>query len=233
MSNLNQSIVSGGNTAKGSADTVHNNITNAFKPLETSIPQPAETGMPKFVSAIQAGQGPSGAAAQQVATSTKQPLEALPSGMSSIGSSIVSGLAAGLQAAAGAAYAAAAAIASNIKSTISSALAIGSPSKVMIELGRYVIEGFKIGMEQMARLAYLSAEDIATGVVDTMSKASSLLDPKLNLAMAGKAGGVGVPGGTVNNITMYQDITSPKPLSASEMTRETRDMLQRAKWMLP
>ncbi len=41
-------------------------------------------------------------------------------------------------------------------------------------------------------------------------------------------------GGTLNYVTnLTQNITAPKPLSASEMTREGQDLLRRSRWQLP
>lgn len=126
------------------------------------------------------------------------------------------------------------------------ALDVHSPSRVMIRLFENVMMGIYEGMDGMSGMLFREAESIADGITDRLtispSVANVLADQLRRVTEANPLGGItlapeavsaGAGGGSVYSPTLVQNITTPKPLSPSEMTREGQDLLRRSRWQLP
>lgn len=155
---------------------------------------------------------------------------------------MMAGIAAAMEENAQGLYTKANEIATNIANTMAKALQVESPSKVMKRIFGYVMDGVWIGMDDKAGYVYSKAASISTGIADkltispdtlsnigALSMTRSVGSQPYSLAMAA-GGGAGSVTYTTN---LTQNITTPKPLSASEMTREGQDMLKRSRWQLP
>ena len=143
-------------------------------------------------------------------------------------------------------YAKARSIANRIASIMAEALDVHSPSRVMVRLFENVMMGAYVGMDGMSGMLYREAESIADGITERLTippdVASTLVERMRAVTDRTPLGGVAlVPqaayagaGGTTQYVTsLTQNITTPKPLSASEMTREGQDLLRRSRWQLP
>jgi len=137
-------------------------------------------------------------------------------------------------------------IANKIASTMAAALVVKSPSRVMIKLFEYVMMGIYKGMDGMSGMLYREAESIADGIAERLtispSVASSLAEQMRAVTdttllggstLVPLAAGTGAAGSVSYSTNLIQNITTPKPLSASEMTREGQDLLHRSQWQLP
>ena len=137
-------------------------------------------------------------------------------------------------------------IANEIARIMASALDVHSPSRVMIRLFEKVMMGIYVGMDGMSGLLYREAEDIADGIAERLTVSPDVFGGLYNrlrsLTTANPLGGstlvpqlalAGAGGGLHYSTSLTQNITTPKPLSASEMTREGQDLLRRQRWQLP
>jgi len=100
-------------------------------------------------------------------------------------------------------------------------------------------------MEGMSGKLYKVADKIADNLADRLSISPDVFgdmhDRLKTMTGANVLGGGMIPqlagaggGGGVTYVTnLYQEITTPKPLSPSEMTREGQDMLRRSQYQLP
>jgi hypothetical protein len=143
-------------------------------------------------------------------------------------------------------YAKAREIANRIAAIMANAVDVHSPSRVMIRLFENVMLGIYEGMDGMSGMLYREAESIADGIADrlTISKdvANALVEqmrtitnstPLGGVALVPQMAAVGAGGGARYVTSLTQNITTPKPLSPSEMTREGQDLLRRTRWQLP
>lgn len=137
-------------------------------------------------------------------------------------------------------------IANNIASIMASALDVNSPSRVMIRLFENVMMGIYVGMDGMSGMLYREAESIADGIAERLTispdVADALVERMRAVADHTQLGGAtlvpqlayaGAGGGARYVTSLTQNITTPKPLSPSEMTREGQDLLRRSRWQLP
>lgn len=162
----------------------------------------------------------------------------------SVGKAIVDGIIAAMDGKATALYAKARQIANRVAGTMRDALAVRSPSRVMIDIYQNVMMGIYKGMEGMEGKLYRVADSISTGIADRLRidpkavtsfadrlKTLTQMDPlRVNAPVYAAAG---VPGGISYSTSLTQHITSPTPLSPSKITREAQDLLKRSKWLLP
>ena len=101
-------------------------------------------------------------------------------------------------------------------------------------------------MGDMSGLLYKKADGVADGLTDRLTLEpdmfTGIVDRLRSVTEANPLGGTtlvpqaacaGAGGGTSYVTTLTQNITTPKPLSASEMTREGQDLLRRSRWQLP
>ena len=128
-------------------------------------------------------------------------------------------------------------IASNIAKTMREELDIHSPSRVMRLIGRFVMNGLYIGMDSMKKKLYGLVESVSDTLTEKLSVSSDISSQlramtDLNQMKVIPAAGYANCGATYTT-NLVQNITTPKPLSASEITREGQDLLRRSRWQLP
>lgn len=162
----------------------------------------------------------------------------------SIGKAIMDGIIAAMDGKATALYAKARQIANRVAGTMRDALAVRSPSRVMIDIYSNVMMGVYKGMEGMEGKLYRKADSISTGIADRLR-----LAPRAVTSLAGRLktltqmnplqintpvyAAAGAPGSINYSTNLTQHITSPAPLSPSRITQEAQDLLKRSKWLLP
>ena len=162
----------------------------------------------------------------------------------SIGKAIMDGIIAAMDGKATALYAKARQIANRVAGTMRDALAVRSPSRVMIDIYSNVMMGVYKGMEGMEGKLYRKADSISTGIADRLRLApravTSLADRLKTLTQMNPLqintpvyAAAGAPGSINYSTSLTQHITSPTPLSPSRITREAQDLLKRSKWLLP
>ncbi|MFV0412765.1 MAG: tape measure protein [Oscillospiraceae bacterium] len=140
-------------------------------------------------------------------------------------------------------------IANGILARLRKAFDENSPSKATRKIFRFLMQGGGLGLEDEEPTLYKQVEGIGQNVLSrfsglTQSKATSLVAQlqagvsanQTRLAYASAApysggGAGGVLGGT--NVSLVQNITTPKALSSAEITQEGLSFAQRAKWKLP
>jgi len=135
-------------------------------------------------------------------------------------------------------------IADQIAKTIADALEVKSPSRVMIRMFENVMMGIYKGMDGMSGMLYRTADDIADNIADRLSISPDVFSnafDKLRAVTFSNPFSVTMPtpamasasgGDIICNTHLHQNLTSPKPLSPSEVTREGQDFLRRSKWKL-
>lgn len=162
----------------------------------------------------------------------------------SIGKAIMDGIIAAMDGKATALYAKARQIANRVAGTMRDALAVRSPSRVMIDIYSDVMMGVYKGMEGMEGRLYRKADSISIGIADRLR-----IDPRAVTSLAGRVktltqmnplqintpvyAAAGAPGSINYSTSLTQHITSPTPLSPSRITQEAQDLLKRSKWLLP
>ena len=98
----------------------------------------------------------------------------------------------------------------------------------------------------MSGMLYREAESIAEGISDRLTLspdvANTFVERMRAVTDSTPLGGstlvpqlayAGAGGATRYTTSLTQNITTPKPLSPSEMTREGQDLLRRSRWQLP
>nr|DAZ08869.1 MAG TPA: tail tape measure protein [Caudoviricetes sp.] len=162
----------------------------------------------------------------------------------SIGKAIMDGIITAMDGKATALYAKARQIANRVAGTMRDALAVRSPSRVMIDIYSDVMMGVYKGMEGMEGRLYRKADSISIGIADRLR-----IDPRAVTSLAGRVktltqmnplqintpvyAAAGAPGSINYSTSLTQHITSPTPLSPSRITQEAQDLLKRSKWLLP
>lgn len=186
------------------------------------------------------------AAAQNKVTETKAAMRdaVQTADFAGIGKAIMDGIIAAMDGKATALYAKARQIANRVAGTMRDALAVRSPSRVMIDIYSNVMMGVYKGMEGMEGKLYRKADSISTGIADRLR-----IDPRAVTSLAGRLktltqvdplrvntpvyAAAGAPGSINYSTNLTQHITSPTPLSPSRITQEAQDLLKRSKWLLP
>ncbi len=143
-------------------------------------------------------------------------------------------------------YAKAREIANRIAGIMAEALDVNSPSRVMIRLFENVMMGIYVGMDGMSGMLYREAESIADGITERLTISPDVANgfvermravtdhtPLGGAALVPQLTYAGAGGAVQYTTSLTQNITTPKPLSPSEMTREGQDMLRRSRWQLP
>lgn len=186
-----------------------------------------------------------GAAAAAVHSRIISALDSLPATTARIGSDMMEGIYRAMVNNEKRLYDKALEIARRIEKTFRDALDVHSPSRVMFTIFQYVMLGVYEGMESMEGRVYKLAEDISEGIVSrlnltpsfagiTVERLRALSDANaLGSKLSAMESTQGSFGDVYYNTNLTQNITSPKPLSPSEMTREGQDMLSRSQWQLP
>jgi len=140
----------------------------------------------------------------------------------SVGKAIADGIADGISNGATAITNAAKQAAKSAYDAAMSSLQAASPSKLMMKVGGYFSEGFAEGISG-------SISDVITATNRMTDAAVSSVNPfSHNIATPALA-----TAGPGQSIVYNQYVTTPKPLSESELTREAQDMIKRQSWQLP
>lgn len=234
------------NTVKASATSMGNGVITSLNTMRTQAASVAMQMMTDINSAIVSRTSTIRASATAAANSVVGGLQAMVSGAENVANNMMAGIGAAMDRKAPSLYAKAREIANRIASIMADALDVHSPSRVMIRLFENVMLGIYEGMDGMSGMLYREAESIADGIADrlTISKdvAGALVQqmrtitnstPLGGAALVPQAAAVGAGGGARYVTSLTQNITTPKPLSASEMTREGQDLLRRQRWQLP
>lgn len=150
----------------------------------------------------------------------------LPDKLFSIGSNIVSGLWNGISGAAGWLADKVKGFATGILDNMKSSLGINSPSRVMRDMvGKFIPAGIAVGIDQNAKAAVNSMKNLAAQLIPTMDG----LKTGVNVPTSGNTGTSG--SNIVQNF--YQTNNSPKALSRLERYRQTKNLLDYAKVVMP
>ena len=245
MTDVNTEIKSGTTTAKTYATQMMSDITTALKTGATNVKAQAALMMNGVNSAISGSTSRIKASATSVANSTADGFRPMIEGARNIANQMMSGISVAMSNNAQSLYTKANNIATNIASTMAKALDVHSPSRVMIKLFGNVMLGIYEGMDGMSGMLYRKAETIADGISERFE-----IDPEISLDFVEKMRAMADVGhiksevldtrlvyagsnGTNYSTQLIQNITTPKPLSPSEMTREGQDMLRRQQFQLP
>ena len=184
--------------------------------------------------------------ATAAANSVVSGFQPMVSGAAGVAGDMMAGIGTAMDGAAPSLYAKAREIANRIASIMAEALDVNSPSRVMIRLFENVMMGVYVGMDGMSGMLYREAESIADGITERLTISPDVADALVGRMRAVTdhaplGGSALVPqfayagaGSAVQYVTsLTQNITTPKPLSPSEMTREGQDLLRRSRWQLP
>jgi tape measure domain-containing protein len=246
MTQINSAVVTRSGTVKASVTSMCNGIVAALGTAKTQGVSIATQMMSGVNSAVSAGAATATATATALSNGVVAALQPMAPGAAGVANNMMDGMLTAMNNKAGALYAKAAEIASNIANTMADALEVKSPSRVMIHLFENVMMGIYEGMDGMAGMLYNAAEDIADGLAERLAidpdALASMADGMRAMtesshlggaALAGAGAAYGAGAGVAHVTSLTQNITTPKPLSASEMTREGQDMLRRSRWQLP
>lgn len=246
MTEINSAIVTRSNTVKSSVTSMGNGVITSLNTMRTQAANVALQMMTDINSAIVSRTSTIRASATAAANSVVSGLQPMVSGGENVASNMMDGIGAAMDRKAPSLYAKAREIANRIAAIMADALDVHSPSRVMIRLFENVMLGIYEGMDRMSGMLYREAESIADGIADrlTISKdvANALVEqmrtitnstPLGGVALVPQMAAVGAGGGARYITSLTQNITTPKPLSPSEMTREGQDLLRRTRWQLP
>lgn len=246
MTEINSAIVARSNTVKSSVTSMGNGVVAALNTMRTQAANVAMQMMTDINSTIVSRTSTVRASATAAANSVVNGLEPMVPGAENVANRMMDGIGTAMDRKAPSLYAKAREIANRIASIMADALDVHSPSRVMIQLFENVMLGIYEGMDGMSGMLYREAESIADGIADrlTISKdvANALVEqirtittstPLGGVALVPQMAAVGAGGGARYITSLTQNITTPKPLSPSEMTREGQDLLRRTRWQLP
>ena len=246
MTEINSAIVSRSNTVKASITSMGNGVISSLHTMRTQAASVAMQMMTDINSAIVSRTSTIRASATAAANSVVSGLQAMVSGGENVANNMMDGIGAAMDRKAPSLYAKAREIANRIASIMADALDVHSPSRVMIRLFENVMLGIYEGMDGMSGMLYRTADNIADGIAERLTispdVANALVEqmrtitnstPLGGVALVPQAAAVGAGGAARYVTSLTQNITTPKPLSASEMTREGQDLLRRQRWQLP
>jgi tape measure domain-containing protein len=247
MTDVNSAIVSRTGTVKSSTSALVNGAVAVLDDLPVQGEALAEQTMAGINSAIVTRTNTVKTSATALVNGVVDKLQALVSGATAVTNSMMDGMRNAMSNKAPQLYALAQEIANNIATTIAVALQVHSPSRVMMRIFGFVMDGIYKGMADKTGMLYHEADTIANGLAEHLamvhpSTVTELYGRLQSLVSSNPLGGTtlipqaayaGASGSTTYSTTLNQNITTPKPLSASEMTREGQDMLRRQQWQLP
>lgn len=258
MGGLNSADVNG--AMRGIASAIQSNtgkvisaITSMSAGVQTTLrtmkTQAANTTMQMMTdinSAIVSRTGTVRASAKAAASSVVSGLQPMATGAENVANNMMDGIGYAMDKKASSLYAKAREIANRIASIMAESLDVHSPSRVMIHLFENVMLGIYEGMDGMSGMLFREAESVANGIAERLA-----VSPEIASTLVGRMRSVtdgallrgstlvphlayaGAGGGTQYVTSLTQNITTPKPLSPSEMTREGQDLLRRSRWQLP
>lgn len=188
-----------------------------------------------YVRGLDSNRGKAASTASDISGGVKSNLNV--SGTYKIGSDasqgLIDGLNSKLQAVAKAASAVAAAVVPAMRLTLQQR----SPSRVTRKIGAFTTEGLILGLKDKAKEVEKVSKMLASTVSDNLQIDPGVLQSKV-LAQSGFSVPVGASAafsgaGGPASVHFEQTINSPKYLSPSEVSRETRDLLARSKHLIP
>lgn len=243
MTQINSAIVTRAGTVKASITSMGNGVTTAMSTMKTQAANLTQQMMTEINSAIVTRTSTVKSSATALANGVVSALESMVSGAENVANRMMDGIGTAMDNKAPSLYAKAREIANRIASIMAEALDVHSPSRVMIKLFENVMMGIYVGMDNMAGMLFREADSIADGLAERLTISPEVLADQLRSmteytplggsTLVPQLAGVGAGGGTRYVTSLTQNITTPKPLSASEMTREGQDLLRRQRWQLP
>ncbi len=223
-----------------------NGVQAVLSNMKTQAVSTTSQAMTEISSTITSHNGNLNVAAAAAASSVVNGLQPMVPGAEDVAGNMMDGVGVAMDRKAPYLYSKAREIATTIASTMAAALDVHSPSRVMVGLFENVMMGIYVAMDGMSGMLYSEAKNIADGIADRLTisgdVASTLVNKMRAVIDSTSLGGAalvpqvayaGAGGGSTYSPTLVQHITTPKPLSASEMTREGQDMLRRSRWQLP
>lgn len=242
MTNINSTIISRAGTIKSSVTSMGNGVITAMNTMKTQAVNVTTQMMTDSNTAIVSRTGTLRSSATAAANSVVTGFQSMESGTVRVAENMMDGIGAAMDRKAPSLYAKAREIANRIASIMADALDVHSPSRVMIGIFENVMMGIYVGMDGMSGMLYREAESIADGIAERLTISPDIADQLRSITDTVPLGGVtllpqaaygGTGGGTSYVTSLTQNITTPKPLSPSEMTREGQDLLRRQRWQLP
>ena len=221
-------------------------VQTALRNMKTQAVNIATQMMTEINSAVVSRTATVRSSATALANGVVSSLRAMVSGAEGVAEDMMDGIGYAMDRKAPSLYSKARQIAANIAAIMADALDVNSPSRVMIRLFEYVMLGIYKGMDGMSGMLYREAESIAGGITERLTISPDIADalvermravtdstPLGGSTLVPQAAYAGAGGATRYVTSLTQNITTPKPLSPSEMTREGQDLLRRSRWQLP
>lgn len=246
MTQINSAVVSRASTIKSSITSMGNGITTALNTAKTQAVNITTQMMTQINTAIVTKTATVKSSATTLENGVVSALEAMVSGGKSAADRMMDGMLSALTNKASSLYAKAREIANRIAATLEDAWDEHSPSRVSYRIMEFFMRAMYNAMGDMSGLLYTKADSVADGLTDRLTLEpgmfTSIVDKLRSVTEANPLGGAalvpqaayaGGGGGTSYVTSLTQNITTPKPLSASEMTREGQDLLRRSRWQLP
>ena len=246
MTQINSAIVSRQATIKASMTSCANGVITALTDMKTKGGNLATQMMTQINTAIVTKTATVKSSATTLENGVVSALEAMVSGGKSAADRMMDGMLSALTNKASSLYAKAREIANRIAATLEDAWDEHSPSRVSYRIMEFFMRAMYNAMGDMSGLLYTKADSVADGLTDRLTLEpgmfTSIVDKLRSVTEANPLGGAalvpqaayaGGGGGTSYVTSLTQNITTPKPLSASEMTREGQDLLRRSRWQLP
>lgn len=246
MQGIADAIQSNANKVTSAVTVVNTGVQTVLGNMKTQAVSTTSQTMTEISSTITSRNGNLNVAAAAAASSVVNGLQPMVPGAKDVAGNMMDGIGVAMDRKAPSLYSKAREIATTIASTMAAALDVHSPSRVMVWLFENVMMGIYVAMDGMSGMLYSEAKNIADGIADQLTisgdVASTLVNKMRAAVESTPLGGsslvpqvayAGGGGGSTYSPTLVQHITTPKPLSASEMTREGQDMLRRSRWQLP
>lgn len=246
MTEINSAVVSRANTVKASITSMGNGVITALNTMKTQAANVTLQMMTDINSNIVSRTATVRSSATAAANSVVSGLQPMVPGAENVANNMMDGIGAAMDRKASSLYAKAREIANRIASIMADALDVHSPSRVMIKLFENVMMGIYEGMDGMSGMLFREAESVADGIADRLTLSPDLANalveqlrtvtdttPLGGSTLAPQLAYAGAGGAVQYTTSLTQNITTPKPLSPSEMTREGQDLLRRSRWQLP
>jgi len=246
MQGIADAIQSNTNKVTSAVTVLNTGVQTVLSNMKTQAVSTTSQTMTEISSTITSRNGNLNVAATAAASSVVNGLQPMVPGAEDVAGNMMDGIGVAMDRKAPYLYSKAREIANRIASTMAAALDVHSPSRVMVGLFENVMMGIYVAMDGMSGMLYSEAKNIADGIADRLTisgdVASTLVNKMRAAVESTSLGGAalvpqvayaGGGGGSTYSPTLVQNITTPKPLSSSEMTREGQDMLRRSRWQLP
>lgn len=246
MTEINSAVVSRANTVKASVTSMANGVITSLNTMKTQAANVTMQMMTEINSNIVSRTATVRSSATAAANSVVSGFQPMVPGAAGVAEDMMDGIGEAMDRKAPSLCAKAREIANRIASIMADALDVHSPSRVMIRLFENVMMGVYVGMDGMSGMLYREAESIADGITERLTispdVANGLVERMRAVTDHTPLGGstlvpqlayAGAGGAVQYTTSLTQNITTPKPLSPSEMTREGQDLLRRSRWQLP